>query len=68
MDHGDDVCWGSFVGARWNLTTIPTVEIYGEGVFFFARTLIVTGKAVNRNTTIRVRAGTKNSRPVGFLL
>ena len=23
---------------------------------------------VNRNTTIRVRAGTKNSRPVGFLL
>jgi len=22
----------------------------------------------NRNTTIRVRAGTKNSRPVGFLL
>jgi hypothetical protein len=23
---------------------------------------------INRNTTIRVRAGTKNSRPVGFLL
>jgi hypothetical protein len=25
-------------------------------------------KVVNRNATIRVRAGTKNSRPVGFLL
>ena len=24
--------------------------------------------AFNRNTTIRVRAGMKNSRPVGFLL
>jgi hypothetical protein len=25
-------------------------------------------RGVNRNTAIRVRAGTKNSRPVGFLL
>ena len=32
--------------------------------------LISTHKAnlLNRNTTIRVRAGTKNSRPIGFLL
>ena len=44
--HGDDVFWGSCVGARWNFSTIPTVEIYGEGGFFFARTLIVIGKAV----------------------
>ncbi len=30
--------------------------------------VIYTIMAINRNTAIRVRAGTKNSRPVGFLL
>jgi hypothetical protein len=33
-----------------------------------AMTLQVRTHTNNRNTTIRVRAGTKNSRPVGFLL
>ena len=33
--HGDDVCGGSCVGARRNLSTIPTVEILWGVSFLF---------------------------------
>ena len=42
-------------------------NIYWAGVFR-SRPNPNKGEAVNRNTIIRVRAGTENSRPVGFLL
>ena len=33
--NGDDVCGGSCVGARQNLSTIPTVDTLRGGSFLF---------------------------------
>jgi hypothetical protein len=43
---------------------LPVIHLHFSSSSFS----IVPTTVVNRNTAIRVRAGTQNSRPVGFLL
>ncbi len=48
--HGDDVCGGSCVGARWNLFTIPTVENLRGGSVFCSCPNPYSGKVVQYHT------------------